>query len=603
MGIGMDAYEQMGRELFEKSQGAPILLIGMGGVGGRIVAQIDKMLAKDSPRRDKVAILAIDTNVKDLRKLREQGIETIQISDERLVRQYLKDHPQYMSWFPNNIFLNNRGMLEGAGQIRAISRLAALAAEEEGKFRPIEEAVRKIAAVTGSGLKENIMTILVGSICGGTGAGMFIQIPFYVKKIIQKVLAIPNVMVRGMFLGPDIMAPIQPGDLNRQAVYVNAYACLKELNAFYLLQRRDASSSLLRMEYYDYGENEDLEAEVMESRQMYQAIAKDLSSKGVAVLDEEIPEEGIKVGNGCFYADRLAAGYGKRPVAEGLSFHAGRGEIVTLIGPNGAGKTSLIRIINQITGPDSGELYFKDHKLEPADMNRIGYLPEERGLYKKMKVGEQAVYLARLKGVSRHDAIQQLKAWFEKFGIEAWWDRKVEELSKGMAQKVQFITTVLHEPEMLIFDEPFSGFDPINANMLKEEILALRDKGATVIFSTHNMSSVEEICDHITLINKSHNILSGSVDEVRRRFGENIFEVTYDGDPAQLESVAAPMAELLGTTEVSDTPYHTTRLKLNPTTSVRNIVAAVNDAVNLRSFNEVIPSMNDIFIRAVEGKL
>lgn len=284
-------YEQMGKLLFEKSQGAPILLIGMGGVGGRIVAQIDKMLAKDSPRRNKVAILAIDTNVKDLRKLREQGIETIQISDERLVRQYLKDHPQYMSWFPNNIFLNNRGMLEGAGQIRAISRLAALAAEEEGKFRPIEEAVRRIAAVTGSGLKENIMTMVVGSVCGGTGAGMFIQIPFFVKKVIQKVLAIPNVMVRGMFLGPDIMAPIQPGELNRQAVYVNAYACLKELNAFYLLQRRDASSSLLRMEYYDYGENEDLEAEVMESRQMYQAIAKDLSAKGVSGLDEEVPKE------------------------------------------------------------------------------------------------------------------------------------------------------------------------------------------------------------------------------------------------------------------------------------------------------------------------
>ena len=162
---------------------------------------------------------------------------------------------------------------------------------------------------------------------------------------------------------------------------------------------------------------------------------------------------------------------------------------------------------------------------------------------------------------------------------------------------------MVHEPRLLIFDEPFSGFDPINANLLKREIMRLRDNGATVIFSTHNMSSVEEICDHITLINKSHNILSGSVDEVRRRFGENIFEVTYDGDPAQLESVAAPMAELLGTTEVSDTPYHTTRLKLNPTTSVRNIVAAVNDAVNLRSFNEVIPSMNDIFIRAVEGKL
>lgn len=286
-----NTYEQMGRKLFEKHQGAPILLIGMGGVGGRIVAQIDRMLAKDSPRRDKVAILAIDTNVKDLRKLKEQGIETIQISDERLVRQYLKDHPQYMSWFPNNIFLNNRGMLEGAGQIRAISRLAALAAEEEGKFRPIEEAVRRIAAVTGSGLKENVMTMVVGSVCGGTGAGMFIQIPFYVKKVIQKVLAIPNVMVRGMFLGPDIMAPIQPGDLNRQAVYVNAYACLKELNAFYLLQRRDASSSLLRMEYYDYGENEDLEAEVMESRTMYRTIAKDLASKGVSGLEEEVSDD------------------------------------------------------------------------------------------------------------------------------------------------------------------------------------------------------------------------------------------------------------------------------------------------------------------------
>ena len=220
-----------------------------------------------------------------------------------------------------------------------------------------------------------------------------------------------------------------------------------------------------------------------------------------------------------------------------------------------------------------------------------------------MKVGQQAIFFARLKGLSRREAVERLKKWFVRFGIEDWWDKKVEDLSKGMAQKVQFITTVVHEPRLLIFDEPFSGFDPINANLLKREIMRLRDNGATVIFSTHNMSSVEEICDHITLINKSHNILSGSVDEVRRRFGENIFEVTYDGDPAQLESVAAPMAELLGTTEVSDTPYHTTRLKLNPTTSVRSIVAAVNDTVNLRSFNEVIPSMNDIFIRAVEGKL
>lgn len=284
-------YEEAAKRILQDMQGAPILLIGIGGVGGRIVAQVDKMLSGSSPRRKKVAIIAIDTNVKDLRKLREQGIETIQISDERLVRQYLKDHPQYMSWFPNNIFLNNRGMLEGAGQIRAISRLAALAAEEEGKFLPIENAVRKIAAITGSGLKENVLTMVVGSVCGGTGAGMFIQIPFYVKRVIQKILAIPNVMVRGMFLGPDIMAPIQPGELNRQAVYVNAYACLKELNAFYLLQRRDAATSLLRMEYYDYGENEDLEAEVMESRTMYQNFARDMAEQGVSMLEEEVPFE------------------------------------------------------------------------------------------------------------------------------------------------------------------------------------------------------------------------------------------------------------------------------------------------------------------------
>lgn len=283
-------YEEASKRILQDMQGAPILLIGVGGVGGRIVAQVDRMLDASSPRRKKVAIIAIDTNVKDLRKLRDQGIETIQISDERLVRQYLKDHPQYMSWFPSNIFLNNRGMLEGAGQIRAISRLAALAAEEEGKFLPIENAVRRIAAITGSGLKENVLTMVVGSVCGGTGAGMFIQIPFYVKRVIQRILAIPNVMVRGMFLGPDIMAPIQPGELNRQAVYVNAYACLKELNAFYLLQRRDAASSLLRMEYYDYGENEDLEAEVMESRSMYQSFAKDMASQGVS-SDEEVPED------------------------------------------------------------------------------------------------------------------------------------------------------------------------------------------------------------------------------------------------------------------------------------------------------------------------
>ncbi len=295
--------------------------------------------------------------------------------------------------------------------------------------------------------------------------------------------------------------------------------------------------------------------------------------------------------------------YAGHTALDDVSLEVPKGSIYGLLGPNGAGKTTLIRVINRITLPDAGAVTFDGHHITDDDIRHIGYLPEERGLYKKMKVGQQAVFFAQLKGLSRREAVERLKKWFIRFGIEDWWEKKVEDLSKGMAQKVQFITTVVHEPRLLIFDEPFSGFDPINANLLKQEILRLRDNGSTVIFSTHNMSSVEEICDHITLINKSRNILSGSVDEVRRRFGENIFEVTYGGDPATLENAVAPMAEILGTAEVSDTPYHTTRLKLDPAATVRQTVAAVNDAIELRSFHEVIPSMNDIFIRAVEGKL
>ena len=295
--------------------------------------------------------------------------------------------------------------------------------------------------------------------------------------------------------------------------------------------------------------------------------------------------------------------YAGHTALDDVSLEVPQGSIYGLLGPNGAGKTTLIRVINRITLPDAGTVIFNGHPITDDDIHHIGYLPEERGLYKKMKVGQQAIFFARLNGLSRREAVERLKKWFVRFGIEDWWDKKVEDLSKGMAQKVQFITTVVHEPRLLIFDEPFSGFDPINANLLKREIMRLRDNGATVIFSTHNMSSVEEICDHITLINKSRNILSGSVDEVRRRFGENIFEVTYRGDPATLENAVAPMAEILGTAEVSDTPYHTTRLKLDPAATVRQTVAAVNDAIELRSFHEVIPSMNDIFIRAVEGKL
>ena len=279
-----------------------------------------------------------------------------------------------------------------------------------------------------------------------------------------------------------------------------------------------------------------------------------------------------------------------------------RGSVYGLLGPNGAGKTTLIRIINRITAPDSGRVLIDGRPITDDDVRRIGYLPEERGLYKKMKVGEQAIFFARLKGLSRSEARKQLKLWFEKFGIESWWDRKVEELSKGMAQKVQFIITVLHRPALLIFDEPFSGFDPVNAELLKNEILGLRDAGATVIFSTHNMSSVEEICDHITLINKSHNILSGTVDEVRRRHGENIFEAAFRGGEAAVRAALEGRCEFFAAPEQSPA-YNLLRLRPAEGVQVREIIESLNNTVELRGFTEVIPSMNDIFIRAVNGEL
>ncbi len=295
--------------------------------------------------------------------------------------------------------------------------------------------------------------------------------------------------------------------------------------------------------------------------------------------------------------------YAGHKALDDVSLAVPRGSVYGLLGPNGAGKTTLIRIINRITAPDSGRVFFGGREIRPEDVQRIGYLPEERGLYKKMKVGEQALFFARLKGLSRREALVRLKAWFEKFGIEGWWDKKVEELSKGMAQKVQFIVTVLHQPELLIFDEPFSGFDPINANLLKEEILALRDKGATIIFSTHNMASVEEICDHITLIDKSHNILSGRVDDIRRRHGSNIFEIAYRGEEQSLRHAVEGLQCRILDADAEESAYRTLRLQVADGSEVRRVIAAVNEAVELRSFREIIPSMNDIFIRAVNGTL
>lgn len=277
---------------------------------------------------------------------------------------------------------------------------------------------------------------------------------------------------------------------------------------------------------------------------------------------------------------------------DNVSLAVPKGSIYGLLGPNGAGKTTLIRIINCITMPDSGEVLLNGKRLTPADVYKIGYLPEERGLYKKMKVGEQAIYLARLKGLSKYDAEKALKHWFDKFEIGDWWNKKVEELSKGMAQKVQFITTILHEPELLIFDEPFSGFDPVNADLLKREILALRDKGATVVFSTHNMSSVEELCENISLVNKSKIVLQGSVDNIRASNATN-----------KLFVKSTKSFELTNTTFITrevqngvvETIFHKHKEMKN-----NEILAEILKQTEVLGFEEILPTMNDIFIDTVK---
>ena len=299
-------------------------------------------------------------------------------------------------------------------------------------------------------------------------------------------------------------------------------------------------------------------------------------------------------------AEHITKRFAAHTALDDVSVEIPRGSVYGLLGPNGAGKTTLIRTITHITIPDEGRILFNGEPITQKDIFRIGYLPEERGLYRKMKVGEQALFLARLKGLSRHEALIRLKKWFVRFGIEEWWDKKVEELSKGMAQKIQFIVTVLHNPELLIFDEPFSGFDPINANLLKEEILRLRDEGATVIFSTHNMSSVEEICDHITLINKSRNILSGKVEDIRRAHGANTFSVQYKGDGQALAERLQDVCKVLNNEE-STTGYSTLKIHIERNEDVRSIVSLINDSVEMRQFTETMPSMNVIFISAVNG--
>ena len=304
--------------------------------------------------------------------------------------------------------------------------------------------------------------------------------------------------------------------------------------------------------------------------------------------------------NQTLVAENVVKKYSSHLALDHVSVSVPEGCIFGLLGPNGAGKTTLIRIINQITAPDEGNVYINGEKLSGKHIAQIGYLPEERGLYKKMAVGEQALYLCQLKGMKKADAFRELKMWFKKFEIENWWNKKVEELSKGMQQKVQFITTILHKPKLLIFDEPFSGFDPINANLLKQEILELKRNGATIIFSTHNMSSVEEICDYIALINKSKKILEGEVNSIRRDYAPDIYEVQYSGYFNKMIATLTSDYKILDVKEFEGGSKMSIEL-LNKEMTNNDIIARLTNFGNIESFQKALPSMNDIFIRVVNN--
>lgn len=304
--------------------------------------------------------------------------------------------------------------------------------------------------------------------------------------------------------------------------------------------------------------------------------------------------------NPILVADQVTKNYGKFTALNSISIEVPSGSIFGLLGPNGAGKTTFIRIINQITMPDSGKVFLDGEPLQPHHIQHIGYLPEERGLYKSMKVGEQALYLAQLKGLSKTQAKERLKYWFDRLEIGDWWNKKIEELSKGMAQKVQFIVTVLHQPKLLIFDEPFSGFDPVNANLIKDEILELRNQGATIIFSTHRMESVEELCDHIALIHNANKVLDGRVTDIKKTYKSNTYEVGLKTDnPVLVKN------DLIQKFEVSPANFQTLdddlklKIKINPQSSPNELVNYLISKAQLNHFVEVIPSVNDIFIQTV----
>lgn len=303
--------------------------------------------------------------------------------------------------------------------------------------------------------------------------------------------------------------------------------------------------------------------------------------------------------------ENISKYYAGHTALNNISIHIPKGSIFGLLGPNGAGKTSFIRILNQITLPDAGRVFFDGEPLQPKHISQIGYLPEERGLYKTMKVGEQALYLAQLKGLSKEEAKKQLKFWFERLQIGDWWNKKVQELSKGMAQKIQFLVTVLHQPKLLIFDEPFSGFDPINANIIKDEILYLRENGATIIFSTHRMESVEELCDHIALINKSEKILEGNLIDIKRQFKMNLFEVGLKVSDNQRDSL---FSELKSHFEISPANFKTLydELKINiykkENQTAGDLLQFLSAKAEITHFVEKIPTVDEIFIRSIKER-
>ncbi len=289
--------------------------------------------------------------------------------------------------------------------------------------------------------------------------------------------------------------------------------------------------------------------------------------------------------------------YSSHRALDNVSLEVERGKIFGLLGPNGAGKTSLIRIITQITAPDSGEVIFNGKRLNTDHISQIGYLPEERGLYKKMEIGEQILYLSKLKGLSTAEATKRIKFWFEKLEMKDWWSKKVEDLSKGMQQKVQFVATILHQPELIILDEPFSGFDPVNADIIKNEILELNKQGATFIFSTHRMESVEELCDHIALIHQSKKILDGSVDEIKGTYRNNTYWIEYEGDYLPVNN---PVFEILQTEKVKEKTL--IKVQLQPNKTANEVLSALLPHVSISRLDEVIPTMNDIFIDKVKGQ-